>query len=217
MRCGIVKQHQNHKHKTQSVHDQVNWYQDRDVMTNEQGHNLLRLRKKHAPGDNAGVTSADGERLVRAQSIRNAVISSLAVIILFSVLWAALSELTNRVFPWLTMLLGMLLGLTIRRAGKGIDWRFPLLAAVFAIGGALFANIIVAAALQASDMGVGTLQLLRSVTIWTWRDFFIEVITSADVIFAGFAAAIAAFYANPKLSRNQFLALKLWQQERDNE
>ena len=72
-------------------------------MSNEQNNNLLRLWKKHTPGENAGVTSADGERLVRAQSIRNAVMSSLIAIILFSVLWAALSELTDRVFPWLTI------------------------------------------------------------------------------------------------------------------
>ena len=183
-------------------------------MTNEQNNNLLRLWKKHAPGENAGVTSADGGRLVNAQSIRNAVVSASIVIILFSMFWAALSDLTNRVWPWMTMLLGVFLGLAVRRAGKGVDWRFPLLAAVFAVGGALFANIIVAAALQASDMGIGTIQLLGSVTIWTWRDFFSMVITPADVIFSGFSAAIAAFYAYPKLTRNQFLALKLWQQER---
>ena len=145
-------------------------------MSNEQNNNLLRLWKKHAPGENAGVTSADGERLVRAQSIRNAVVSALIVIILFSVFWAALSDLTNRVWPWMTMLLGVFLGLAIRRAGKGADWRFPLLAAVFAVGGALFANIIVAAALQASDMGIGTMQLLGSVTVWTWRDLFSVVL-----------------------------------------
>jgi hypothetical protein len=186
-------------------------------MSNEQNNNLLRLWKKHSPGDNAGVTLADGEHLVRAQSIRNAVVSASIVIILFSVFWAALSELTNRVWPWMTMLLGVFLGVAIRRAGKGIDWRFPLLAAVFAVGGALFANIIVAAVLQASDMGIGTIQLLGSVTVWTWRDFFSMVITPADVIFAGFGAAIAAFYAHPKLTRNQFLALKLWQQEQEDE
>ena len=143
--------------------------------------------------------------------------AALIVIVIFGACWAVLSDLTNRVWPWMTLLLGILLGVAVRRAGKGIDWRFPLLAAVLAVIGALLANIMVAAVLQASEMGISAFQVLRSVTVLTWRDFFSEVITPADLVFAIFAAAIAAFYANPKLSRDEFLALKLWQQEQENE
>lgn len=184
-------------------------------MTNDQNHDVLRLWKRHAPGRNVDATAADGERLMRAQSIRNAVVAALIVIVVFCVLWAALSDLTNRVLPWMTMLLGAFVGITVRRAGKGIDWRFPLLAAVFAIIGALAANIVVAAVFKASEMEIGPVQVLWSATVLTWRDFFGEVITPADAVFAAFAASIAAYYANPKLTRSQFLAVKLWQQEQD--
>ena len=186
-------------------------------MSNDQNNNLLRLWKRHAPDASAGVNASDGKRLVDAQSMRNAVIIALVVIITFSVLWAILSDLTNRVWPWMTMLLGMLLGITIRRAGKGIDWRFPLLAAILAVVGALLATIFVAAVLKAGEMNIGPFEVLRSVTVLTWRDFFSEVVTPADFVFAIFAAAIAAFYAYPKLDRNEFLALKLWHREQDGE
>lgn len=186
-------------------------------MSNDQNNNLLRLWKRHAPGARADIKASDGQRLVNAQSIRNAIMAALIVIVIFGACWAVLSDLTNRVWPWMTLLLGILLGVAVRRAGKGIDWRFPLLAAVLAVIGALLANIMVAAVLQASEMGISAFQVLRSVTVLTWRDFFSEVITPADLVFAIFAAAIAAFYANPKLSRDEFLALKLWQQEQENE
>ena len=117
----------------------------------------------------------------------------------------------------MTILLGVALGLSIRRAGKGIDWRFPLLAAILALFGALMANIFVSAVIQANEMDIGIFQVLRSVTILTWRDFFSEVMTPADLVFGLFAAAIAAFYASPKLSRQEFLALRLWQQEQEHD
>jgi hypothetical protein len=41
--------------------------------------------------------------------------------------------------------------------------------------------------------------------------------TPADAVFTAFAAAIAAFYANPKLTRSEILAVRLWQQEQEHE
>jgi hypothetical protein len=186
-------------------------------MTSEQNGSLVRLWKRHAPGKRIEATSADGERLVAAQSVRDAIAAALIVIILFSVLWAVLSILTNRIFPWMTMILGVALGHAVRRAGRGVNWRFPLIAGVLAVVGALIGNIVVAAAFTADEVGIGTLQVLRAVTTMTLPYFISEVITPADAVFALFAAAIAAFYANPRLTREQFFALKLWEQEQDRE
>lgn len=186
-------------------------------MASNENNDLLRLRQKHAPADNSGVSALDGRRILAAQSPRSAIVAALITITIFSIFWAAVSELVGRVWPWMTILLGVALGLSIRRAGKGIDWRFPLLAAILALFGALMANIFVSAVIQANEMDIGTFQVLRSVTILTWRDFFSEVMTPADLVFGLFAAAIAAFYASPKLSRQEFLALRLWQQEQEHD
>lgn len=186
-------------------------------MSNDKNHDVLRLRKRHAPAENVAATAADGARLLQAQSIRDAFVAALIVIVIFTTLWTLLSDLTNRIWPWMTMLFGALVGSAVRRAGKGIDWRFPVLAAILAVVGALLANIVIAAVFKAEELGVGTLQVLRSVTVLTWHDFFSEVMTPADGVFAAFAAAIAAFYASPKLTRKQSLALRLWQQEQQRE
>ena len=184
-------------------------------MTTEANYSPLRLRKRHTPAKRVDATAADGQRLVREQSLRGAIASSLLIIVVFSALWAGLSVLTNRVLPWMTIILGPLLGLAVRRTGRGLDWRFPVIAAVITIVGALVGNVIVAAANTAYDLGVGTLQVLRAVTAMTWPIFFAEVMSPADAIFAMFAAAIAAFYANRRLTRTQFFALKVWQREQD--
>jgi hypothetical protein len=179
--------------------------------------NPLRLQKRHGSGAQTGVTSADGRRLVGAQSIRNAIVAGLITVIVFSFFWIALTELTNRVYPWLTVVLGFLLGHGIRLAGRGSDWRFPAIAAAMAIAGSLGANIVLAASVTAAGMGTGTLQVLQAVTSMTWPVFFDEVLTVADAFFAVVGAGLAAFYSNRRLTRNEYLALRLWREEQQSD
>lgn len=156
----------------------------------------------------------DGKRIVQRQSLREALVAGLIVVILFGILWAMLSTLSNRIFPWMTLVLGILTGLTIRRAGHGIDWRFPVLAALVTLFGAVAGNVVVAAAFTAAALDTSTLAVLGAVTNMTWPVFFDEVISAADIVYALFAAAIAAFYANRRLSRGEYLALRKWREGR---
>ena len=177
----------------------------------------LRLRKKHLPKVSKEPTQEDARRLVAAQSVRNAIMASLITIILFSILWSMLSQLVGRIFPWMTLLLGILLGLAVRRSGFGLDWRFPALAAVFALLGSLVGNVVVAAAFTAPELGTDTLTVLLNLTVMTWPVFFDEVMTPADLVFALFAAGVAAFYANRRLTRTEFLALRTWEHRDDRQ
>ena len=175
----------------------------------------LRLRKKHGEGHKPDATAADGARLERAQSLRNAFMAGLIAVVLFCLLWIALSSVTGRVFPWMTVVLGYLLGLSIRRAGRGVDWRFPTLAAAFAILGSLLSNVVLAASTTAAEYGTGTLDILRAVTSMTWPVFFDEVWNTGDSFYAAVSAGLAAFFAPRKLSRNEFYALRKWREESD--
>ena len=117
-------------------------------------------------------------------------------------------------FPWLTLVQALLVGLVVRRAGRGIDWRFPTVAAIIATAGALIGNIVVAAAFTAGEFDTGTLTILGSVTTMTWPVFFDEVMTGADLFYAIAGAGIAAFYANRRLTRAEYAAFRTWQQNR---
>lgn len=177
--------------------------------------NPLRLRKKHGDGRRLNANAADGERLVRAQSLRNAVVAGLIILVVFCVLFVSLSALTNRVFPWMTVVLGGMLGLAVRHAGRGVDWRFPVLAAVMVLAGSVVSNIVVAAAATADSYGTGTVDILQAVTIMTWPVFFDEVWTVAHGFYAVVAAGVAAFFANRRLTRAEFYALRLWREQSD--
>lgn len=176
---------------------------------------VLRLPKKHASKIRVEPTVADGARLVGEQSIGNAIAAGLIVVILFSVLWTMLSDLINRVLPWLTLVLGLLIGLVVRRAGHGLDWRFPALAGGLAVLGALAGNVFIAATATAAEFDTGTFTVLRAVTAMTWPEFFGAKMTPADWVFALFAAVIAAVYAKRRLNRREYLALRKWQEAED--
>ena len=176
----------------------------------------FRLRKRHGSGARKDVSAADGRRLVDTQSIRSAIVAGVLAVLVFSMFWATLTELTNRVFPWFTVVLGLLLGYSTRLAGRGVDWRFPLIAALMAIFGSLVANFVIAASVTADGFGVGTLQILQAVTSMTWPVFIDEVLTVVDVFYAVVGAAFAAFYANRRLTRTDYHALRLWREEQKN-
>ena len=163
----------------------------------------LRLKKKHGTGKRPDVTAADGERLVRVQSLRGALLGGLVAILAFSLLWIMLTGLLDRVFPWMTVVLGAMVGYAVQRAGRGVDWRFPVTAAVLALVGALLSNVLIAASTTAASYGTNTLSILRSVTSMTWPVFFDEVWTIADAFYAVLGASVAAFLANRRLSRRR--------------
>lgn len=180
-------------------------------MTTKPHKSVLRLPKKHR-GAADKVDEVDVAALLAQQSIRDAVVAGLIVIILFSILWAMLSTLVNRIFPWMTIVLGVVIGLVIRRAGRGLDWRFPLLAAALTLVGAVVGNVVVAAAFTADELGTSTFTVLRAVTSMTWPVFFGEVVSAADIVYALFGAATAAFYANRRLLRSEYSALRRWRE-----
>ena len=172
----------------------------------------MRLPRRHRSRVSESA-AADARQLVREQSFRNAISAALIAIIVFCILWAMVSLLVDRLFPWMTIVLGILLGFAVRRAGRGLDWRFPLLAAAMTVLGALVGNVVVAAAFTAQEFDTTTLHILRAVTSMTWPVFFDEVMSWADAVYAVFAAGVAAFFANRKLSRAEYHALRTWKEE----
>lgn len=186
-------------------------------MTLDPNQQVLRLRKKHAPGIHPRPDVSDGARLAALQSVRNAIVAAIIATILSALALTLVSTMLGRVLPWATMLLGLAVGFAVQRGGRGIDWRFPVLAAVIAFLGSIGSNIVVGANAAAGELGTNTFTVLRNVTIHTWPVFFDEVMTAADFIYAFFSAGIAAFFANRRLTRRQYHAFRLWQEHQDNE
>jgi hypothetical protein len=71
----------------------------------------------------------------------------------------------------------------------------------------------VSLATTAGVLEVTALQVLRGLTLWSWQTWYDEVLGSADLIYALFAAAVAAFYSKRRLRREEVFALRLMKKE----
>lgn len=163
------------------------------------------------------MTAEDGGRIVRQQSERAAITAGLIVIIVFSVIWVMVTDLFGTVYPWATVILGYLIGHAVRRAGKGVEWWFALIGATLTSIGAVIANIVLAASISADQAGGSTLGVLQDSSFETWLFFFGVDWNIGDSAFLVFGAAVAAFYSLRRLDREEYLALRLWREERASE
>ncbi len=181
-------------------------------MSDDAPKQVLRLQRHHEPDPEPPPDTEIGRRLIAAQSIRSALLAGIVVILGFCLLWVLLSQAMDKVYPWFMLVLGPAMGMAVRRSGCGLDWRFPAVAAVLVLLGAAAGNVAIAILFAGSDFGGSLSVVLPSFTVFGLLDYVSATVTPADVVIAGFSAAIGAFYAMRRLNRRQYLALRLYRQ-----
>lgn len=169
---------------------------------------MLRLRQKYTKRRLDAAPPADPAKLRREQSMRGALIAAAGTIVVINTAEVWLAAATGKFFPWISILQGFLVGYAIQRTGRGLDWRFPALAAVAAVVGSFSGGFFVALATTTHELQAGPFSILRGLTTYTWQVYFEEVVSPVDYIYALYAAGIAAFFAKRRLKRNEVFALR---------
>lgn len=169
---------------------------------------MLRRKQQRDSPDDETVERPGPQALIASQSVAGAMIAGIAAVMVICALWIALTVATSRVFPWFTIPGGAVIGLAVRRYGRGFDYRFPLIAVVLACAGALLGNLVIALPETMRQLDAGLWQVVRGLTWRSFELFFDEVITYVDYIYAGFSAALAAFYSRRRLERHEEFALR---------
>ncbi len=146
--------------------------------------------------------------ILSQQSVWRAVAGGVAVVLVFGWLWAILSVETGRIFPWFTILIGAIVGLVVRRYGRGLDWRFPLIAALIAWTGAYVENLMIGIVETGRYIEAAPVRVFAGLSKDTIENFFATTVTPVDHIYALCAAGVAAFFAKRKLNRREVLALR---------
>ena len=169
---------------------------------------MLRLKRKHEGQADDVLPPPDPQALIAAQSPGKAVVAGTVTMLILCVLWTAITVATGRIFPWFSIVMGAIVGRIVRRYGLGLDYRFPLLAAALVCTGAFLGNLMIAIPATADELDASVWQVIRGLTWRSFEIFFDEVITAVDYIYAGFAAALAVFYARRRLRRDEEFALR---------
>jgi hypothetical protein len=71
---------------------------------------MLRPGKKKTRKTDGPPPQVDPQKLKDAQSVRRAVVAAIAAILILSCFWMFFTDVTGRVFPWFSVVQGVLTG-----------------------------------------------------------------------------------------------------------
>lgn len=169
---------------------------------------MLRLQKKHSGIQAHKGPKPDATLIFAQQSVWRAVAGGVAVVLLLGWMWAILSVETGRIFPWFTILIGAIVGLAVQRYGRGLDWRFPTIAAIIAWTGAYVDNLMIGIVETGRYIEAAPLSVFAGLSKDTMENFFANTVTPIDHIYALCAAGVASFFAKRRLNRREVLAIR---------
>ena len=174
---------------------------------------MFRLKQKHTPDKRKKLPPADGRRLLAEQSVLRGFLGGFGVALLLCWGWALFAMATNRVFPWFSIPIGALIGMAIQRFGRGLDWRFPVMAVGIAGFASYAGNLMIGVLETGRYIEADTVSVLAGLTSDTMRNFFRNTIGPIDHIYAFSACGVAAFFANRRLKRHEVLGLRTMNRE----
>ncbi len=151
--------------------------------------------------------------ILAQQSVGRAVAGGIAVVLIFGWIWTTLSMETGRVLPWFSILIGLIVGLAVQISGRGLDWRFPVIAAVLAWAGAYVGNLMIGIVETGRYIEARPVSVLAGLSRDTMENFFALTVSPIDHIYAFCAAGVASFLAKRRLNRREVLAIRTLNRE----
>lgn len=106
------------------------------------------------------------------------------------------------------MLIGTVIGVAMQRFGRGLDWRFPVLAIIVAGIAAYAGNLMIGVLETGRYIDASPMRVVGGLSADTIRYFFRNTISPIDHIYAFCACGLAAFFANRRLKRHEVLGLR---------
>lgn len=173
---------------------------------------ILRLRQKHA--SRGAAADIDGGALLRDQSLKAGALGAVLASAILIVVWIAGGMLFDSFFPWFSLVVGFFIGRAVQHFGRGIDWRFPAIAAAATVLAAFLGSFMCALFLTGREFETSVLTLVSEISWHTIATFASREFAVVGSIYAAMAAAIAAFFAQRKLTRGEAVALRRHLQER---
>lgn len=169
---------------------------------------MHRLRKRHSSRPDPNTPPVDASLLLREQSPQGAAVAGGAAVLLTITLWVALALVSDRYFPWFSIVQGFVIGRAIQHYGRGIHWTYPVLTAALTCVAAFAGSFTVALFLTSREFYTPVLTLAGEISPHTIRVFVLNNFQADEIIYMFFAAMLAAFNSIRRLSREEAIALR---------
>lgn len=169
---------------------------------------MLPFLKNKKSRDTRKPADIDAHALLAAQNFPRGLQAALLAAVLAMAAWVWSAMVFDRYFPWVSMLQGIVIGRAMRFYGRGLDGRFPAAAALVTCVAAVLGAFLTALFLTGREFGTGALELVDEISLHTVQTFLVRDFGVVGLIYMGFAAVLAAFFANRRLQSNEAVALR---------
>lgn len=143
------------------------------------------------------------EELRREQSLAGALLAGLVGAAVAAALWGALTYWTGYQIGFAAIGVGLLVGLAVRWAGKGLGATFGLVGAFFSLLGCIAGNVLAGAAYLAREQGYELLEVLSGLTVDLVVQISRAMFSPMDLLFYALALWTGYETARRKLSAEE--------------
>ena len=148
------------------------------------------------------------ERLRSEQNLVGGIAGGLLAALLGASIWAVITVVTEYQIGWMAIGIGLLVGVSVRLAGKGIDQVFGVVGAVMSLVGCTVGNLLTMTYFVAANENIPYVDLLSSMDL----DLAIEIMTITfdpmDILFYGIALYFGYRYAFRQVSAETLRQLR---------
>lgn len=141
------------------------------------------------------------------RSEQNILVGSLAGLVAAVVggaIWAGVTVATEYQIGWMAVGVGFLVGIAMRKAGKGIDQIFGVVGAVMSLVGCLLGNLFTVAYFISMQTGDSMMGVLGQLDMEIITDLMMATFQVMDILFYGMALYFGYRYAFRQLTSDDF-------------
>jgi len=141
------------------------------------------------------------------QNLSLAIIGGAAAAVAGAVIWGAVTAVTNWQIGIMAVGIGFLVGLVVRKVGRGVSPSFGVTGAVLSLAGCLLGNLLAACAIIADQQSMGFFEVFGRVDFQTAIDIMVETFHPMDVLFYGLAVYYGYKFSFHQLTPDELASL----------
>ncbi len=138
-----------------------------------------------AAGRAAALAPAGGRKA--GQSLALGFVAGVAAAAVGAALWAAISYTTEYQIGWMAVGVGFLVGIAVRRLGKGTDAMFGIVGGALALAGCLAGNLFTICLVLAREKAMSLLDVVSRLNFGIVAELMQATFSPMDLLFYGIA------------------------------
>lgn len=138
------------------------------------------------------------------QNIVAGALAGLAAALLGAGIWAVVTIVTEYQIGWLAVGIGVLVGFSVRFAGKGIDQTFGIAGAVLSLVGCVVGNVLTMTYFISVSEGMSFMDILVQLDFAITYELLASTFEIIDVLFYGMAVYFGYKYSFRQVSEDDF-------------